>query len=75
MDIIGHGKTPEDAMEDLGELIQMQISFALFKEDPSLIFHPASADAFKRFNEQRAERRTKQRGGTNDPVSRLNRRE
>lgn len=42
MDLRGYGKSFKRALKELEELIEMQISFAHFKNDPELIFHPAA---------------------------------
>lgn len=39
MDIWGYGRTPEESFTNLNELVCMQISFALFKEQPEMIWH------------------------------------
>lgn len=41
IDILGYGETFEEALQDLEDLVKMQLSFAKYKEDPSLIPHPA----------------------------------
>ena len=41
MDIWGYGRTAEDAIANLNELVCMQISFALFKGQPEMIWHRA----------------------------------
>ena len=43
MDLRGYGTTFEAALAELQELVEMQVSFAHFKRDPELIFHPAEA--------------------------------
>ena len=43
MDIRSYGDTPESALDELGDLVYVQISFALFKRDPSLIWKRADA--------------------------------
>ena len=49
MDIRSYGDTPESALDELGDLVYVQISFALFKRDPSLIWKRADAIWFDRF--------------------------
>ncbi len=44
MDIRGRGKSFAEAQEELEELIEMQIGFAIFKQMPELIFRPAEGD-------------------------------
>ena len=41
MDLRGYGTTFETALAELQELVEMQFSFAHFKNDPDLIFHPS----------------------------------
>ena len=40
-DLVGYGKTPTTSLGNLVELTQMQVSFALFKKDPTLLDRPA----------------------------------
>ena len=47
MDLRGYGDTFETAMDDLKDHVLMQISFALQKGDPEMIFHPAEATYFR----------------------------
>lgn len=47
MDLRGYGKTFEKALSELDELIKMQISFARFKDQPEMIFHPAESTYWK----------------------------
>ena len=49
MDIRGYGDTPMAAFNELQDLVHMQISFAAFKEDPSLIWKRADPIWFERF--------------------------
>ena len=49
MDLRGYGPTFEAATEDLDHAIEMQLSFALSKDQPSMIFHPADATYFSLF--------------------------
>ncbi|HEV7515589.1 MAG TPA: hypothetical protein VGR07_04750 [Thermoanaerobaculia bacterium] len=53
MDLRGYGKTFEDAMEELSELVGMQISFSRFKGQPGLIWKAAEPIWFERFAEVR----------------------
>ena len=56
MDIRAYGDTPEEALDELSDLVYVQISFAVFKDDPSLIWKraeisgPVIADISRRFN-------------------------
>ena len=56
MDLRGYGETFEAAMEDLGASIAMQISFAVSKDQPSMIFHPAEPIYFSLFAQIRNDR-------------------
>lgn len=48
-DLVGYGKTFDKAIKHLEELTEMQISFALFKDQPSLLDCPASPEIFETF--------------------------
>ena len=47
MDLIGYGNSFEVACEKLIELIDDQLGFAIFKEQATLIYHPAPARLFQ----------------------------
>ena len=49
MDLRGYGETFEEALKDLDECVKMQISFARFKDNTELIFHPAEQKYFELF--------------------------
>ena len=53
VDLLGHGKTFDEACKDLADLILMQIGFAEYKNQPEMIWHPADPIYFHRFAEQR----------------------
>ena len=53
MDLRGRGPTLEEAVADLRDLIGMQISFALFKGLPDMIWRPAEPVFFHLFAETR----------------------
>ncbi len=53
MDLRGYGDTFEEAQKDLSDLVGMQISFARFKREPSLIWKPAEAVWFELFAQVR----------------------
>jgi len=40
-DLVGYGDTFDEAIDELKELTDMQVSFAFFKNQPSLLDHPA----------------------------------
>lgn len=46
-DLVGIGNTPEKALENLIELTDMQISFAVFKKEPHLLNRPAPPQIFE----------------------------
>ena len=49
MDLIGVGDTWEEALSELSGSIHTQVSFAKYQGDDSLIFRPAPAEFFERF--------------------------
>lgn len=53
MDIWGYGRTPEESFTNLNELVCMQISFALFKEQPEMIWHRAEDSYWNLLEETR----------------------
>ena len=56
MDIWGYGITPEESFKNLNELVCMQISFALFKGQPEMIWNRAEDSYWNLLEEaQRAE--------------------
>lgn len=55
MDLRGYGDTFEEALNDLLDHIKIQISFAQFKEQPDMIFHPADMTFFNLFAQIRAD--------------------
>ncbi len=56
MDLRGYGESFDEALDDLGNLVEMQVSFALFKKQPELIWSPADPVWFERFAEVRQTR-------------------
>jgi len=50
MDLVGYGETFEVAYEKLKELIEMQIDFAVYKNQPTLIYHPAPPRIFRLYD-------------------------
>lgn len=56
MDLKGFGKTKNLAFLGLKDLVEMQISFAYFKNDPNLIWHPADPHYFQIFGQIREEK-------------------
>ncbi len=55
MDIRGYGSTFEDALEDLAELVEMQVSFAVQKGWPDSVWKPAEPVWYKMWAEVRRE--------------------
>ncbi len=49
MDLRGYGKTFDEAMSDLTDLVAMQIHFALYKGQPEMIFKEAKPQWFLMF--------------------------
>jgi hypothetical protein len=56
MDLRGYGETFESALEELIECIRMQISFAEYKEQLDMIFHPAAVEYYLLFSQVRQDR-------------------
>lgn len=48
-DLVGYGKTFEKAIEELRELTEMQVSFAIYIKQPSLLDHPAPPELFEMY--------------------------
>lgn len=53
MDLRGYGDSFESALDDLRESVHMQLSFARFKGDPSLILKPAADQYFEMYERNR----------------------
>jgi hypothetical protein len=49
-DLVGYGSSFEKALDNLVELTEMQISFAQFKKQPSLLDRPAPTDIIETYN-------------------------
>lgn len=49
-DLVGYGDSPETALINLVELLEMQISFARFNNKPSLLYKAAPPHIFEIFN-------------------------
>ena len=52
-DLLGHGDTPEEALNSLLGVVTAQIQFAYEKNDPGLMDFPAEQKYFDLFNEAR----------------------
>jgi len=46
-DLVGYGDSFQSALDNLKELTQMQVSFALYKNQPSLLDRPAPPEIFE----------------------------
>lgn len=55
MDIRGYGRTFDEALDDLKDLVNVQISFSRFKGQPDLIWKAAEPVWFERFAATRRE--------------------
>ena len=49
-DLVGYGKSFKDALSNLKELTEMQVSFAFYKNQPSLLDRPAPPHIFEVYN-------------------------
>ncbi len=56
MDIRGYGETFETALQDMLELVEMQVSFALQQGLPEMILEPAEEVWFERWAEEHNKR-------------------
>lgn len=66
MDLRGYGITFEAALAELQELVEMQVSFAHFKRDPELIFHPAEPTYWRLYAQVNQDRLRALSGGIED---------
>ena len=56
MDLRGYGETFEDALNELMDCIASQISFAEFKGQPDMVFHPAAPEYYGLFAQVRGDK-------------------
>jgi uncharacterized protein Usg len=49
MDLLGYGKTEDEALEELRSLVTMQVTFAWQQNDSNLIYFPAPKEFFDRW--------------------------
>ena len=56
MDLRGYGQSFDEALNDLRESMTMQIGFALFKNEPGMIFFPADPMYFSLYAQVRNDR-------------------
>jgi len=69
MDLRGYGTTFETALHALEELVDMQFSFAHFKNDPDLIFHPSEPVYWRLYAQANLERLRALSNGTDNAES------
>ncbi|MFH1219625.1 MAG: hypothetical protein V1694_04155 [Candidatus Eisenbacteria bacterium] len=50
LDLVGEGPTFRKACEHLKELIEMQIGFAVYRNNAALLYHPAPPEYFLQFD-------------------------
>jgi len=55
-DLIGWGETFKEAVEALNELTEMQVSFAIQRNQPSLLDHPAPPEIWQLYERTTSER-------------------
>lgn len=55
MDLRGYGKTFDEALTDLEDLVVMQVRFALAKSQPELIWKPAEPPYFELYEAKKKE--------------------
>ncbi len=53
MDLKGRGETDQEAVAELVGMVKAQVSFALKRNEPDLIYRPAPKSYFRRFREAR----------------------
>ena len=56
MDLRGYGETFEEALKEVVELVEMQVSFAAYKGQPEMLWKPADPIWLERFAEVRQTR-------------------
>ena len=56
MDLRGYGQSFDEALQDLRESMSMQIGFALFKNEPGMIFFPSDPVYFSLYAQVRNDR-------------------
>jgi hypothetical protein len=49
MDLVGSGRTFQEALRELSDLIDAQICFSIFKGNPSLLYHPAPPELIETY--------------------------
>ena len=68
MDLRGYGQSFDEALKDLHESMTMQIGFALFKNEPGMIFHPADPMYFSLYAQVRNDRIMALAAGSSAPT-------
>ncbi len=66
MDLRGYGTTFSTALAELQELVEMQFSFAHFKNDPDLIFHPSEPVYWRLYTQANQDRLRTLSNGVDD---------
>jgi len=56
MDLRGYGSTFQEALKDLVNLVEMQVSFSEYKGQPDMAYHPAEATYWTLFSQLREDR-------------------
>lgn len=51
LDLLGYGKTEEEAVKDLQEYVEAQVMFAHQKKDASMLKFPAAPEFFQRWED------------------------
>lgn len=68
MSVRGYGPTPDKAVEDLIELLQAQVSFAIHQGHPESVWHPAEPAYWQMFEEARRSHFLAEASGTETPL-------
>jgi len=68
MDLRGYGQSFDEALKDLHESMTMQIGFALFKNEPGMIFYPADPMYFSLYAQVRNDRIVALAAGSSDSI-------
>ena len=66
MDLRGYGQSFDEALNDLRDSMTMQIGFALFKNEPRMIFFPADPTYFSLYAQVRNDRIMALTAGSSD---------
>ena len=55
LSLLGEGNTPEEALKELGEAVEAQVSFAVQNDSLDSIFTPAAKEYFEIFDQVKTE--------------------